>query len=65
MENKATHTLKSLFQDPKHLTGIMQDPGKKSLEFYKGLSVKEQQYIIFAAAAGLIAYGVYIGVKDK
>lgn len=61
MENSTTHSLKSLIQDPSQLTDIMKDPASKGLEFYQGLSVKEQQYIIFAAAAGLVAYGLYLG----
>ncbi|WP_242917768.1 hypothetical protein [Pontibacter liquoris] len=63
MENTAEVSIKSLFQNPSHLTDILKDPSKKGLEFYNGLSVKEQQYIVFAAAAGLIAYGIYLNRK--
>ncbi|MHA6248391.1 hypothetical protein ACXYMU_10670 [Pontibacter sp. CAU 1760] len=65
MENTKTHSFKSLLQNPSQLTEIMNDPGKHGLEFYKNLSVKEQQYLLFAAAAGLIGYGIYIGSKKS
>ena len=63
MGNSVTSTLKNLLQDPSQLAAIMQDPGKKGLEFYNSLSVKEQQYLVFAAAAGLIGYGIYLNRK--
>ncbi len=64
MENSASSLFKSLLDDPSQVSQIMQDPSKKGLEFYNNLPVKEQQYLIFAAAAGLIAYGIYLGRKN-
>ncbi len=53
-------SLRSLVQDPSQLADIIKDP-TKGLDFYKGLSVKEQQYLLFAAAFGLIGYAIYLG----
>ncbi|MBJ6119221.1 hypothetical protein JAO76_13510 [Pontibacter sp. BT310] len=62
MENNLSNTsLKSLIQNPSQLADIMKDPGKQGLDFYNNLTVKEQQYILFAAAAGLIGYAIYLG----
>lgn len=61
MENTS---LRGLIQDPSQLADIIKDP-TKGLDFYKGLSVKEQQYILFAAAAGLIGYAIYLGRREN
>jgi len=63
MENTATTSLINMLKDPSQLADIMKDPSKKGLELYNNLSVKEQQYIVFAAAAGLIGYGIYLGSR--
>jgi hypothetical protein len=47
-------------QNPSQLADIIKEP-TKGLDFYKGLSVKEQQYLLFAAAAGLVGYAIYLG----
>ncbi|TPE42977.1 hypothetical protein [Pontibacter mangrovi] len=65
MENELANTsLRSLISNPSQLADIIKDP-KSGIDFYKNLTVKEQQYIIFAAAAGLIAYGIYLGRTNK
>lgn len=65
MENASPQkTLKTLLQDPSEIEALISNPGKYGLDFYKSLSSKNQQYIVFAAAAGLIAYGIYLG-KQK
>ncbi|WP_276497177.1 hypothetical protein [Pontibacter litorisediminis] len=65
MDNSLSNTsLRSLVQDPSQLADIIKDP-TKGLDFYKGLSVKEQQYLLFAAAAGLIGYAIYLGRSHK
>lgn len=62
MENNLSNTsLRSLMENPSHLADIMKDPAKTGLDFYNGLSVKEKQYILFTAAAGLIGYAIYLG----
>lgn len=65
MENTLSNTsLRSLVQDPSQLADIIKDP-TRGLDFYKGLSVKEQQYLLFAAAFGLIGYAIYLGRSSK
>ncbi|MCX2740969.1 hypothetical protein [Pontibacter anaerobius] len=65
MENTLENTsLRSLVSNPSQLADIIKDP-TRGIDFYKGLSVKEQQYILFAAAFGLIAYGIYLGRSEK
>ncbi|RIJ34303.1 hypothetical protein [Pontibacter oryzae] len=66
MENsQTTKTLKSLIQNPNDLAEILKDPAKGGIDFFNGLSTREKQYVIFAAAAGLAIYGIYIGRKGK
>lgn len=65
MAKSDTQSLKNLVRDPSQLTDIIKDPGGKGVDFYKNLTVKEQQYILFAAAAGLIGYGIYLGRQNK
>ncbi|ARS34558.1 hypothetical protein [Pontibacter actiniarum] len=66
MENSHTNqSLKSLLQNPGALADLLQNPGKGGLDFYNGLSTKEKQYVVFAAAAGLAIYGLYLGRKGK
>lgn len=65
MESNITQTsLQSLIHNPSQLSDILKDPGKHGLDFYNGLSVKEKQYILFAAAAGLIGYAIYLGKQN-
>ena len=65
MESNLSNTsLQSLFKDPSQLGDILKDPAKHGLEFYNGLSVKEKQYILFAAAAGLIGYAIYLSKQS-
>ncbi|SFH06911.1 hypothetical protein [Pontibacter chinhatensis] len=65
MDNTLENTsLRNLMQNPSQLADIIKDP-TKGLDFYKGLSVKEQQYLLFAAAFGLIGYAIYLGRQEK
>lgn len=41
---------------------IINDP-TKGLDFYQKLPVRQKQYLLLAAAAGLIGYTVYLGKK--
>lgn len=66
MENASiTESLKDLVEDPSQLTDIINDPAGKGMSFFNNLRVKEQQYIIFAAGAALIGYGIYLGRKHS
>ncbi|MEJ8756911.1 hypothetical protein WG947_07895 [Pontibacter sp. H259] len=65
MENNLENTsIMSLVQNPSQLADILKDPAKHGLDFYNGLSVKEKQYILFAAAAGLLGYAIYLGRQN-
>ncbi|MBC5773026.1 hypothetical protein H8S95_03035 [Pontibacter sp. KCTC 32443] len=65
MESNSTNTsLQSLIHNPSQLADIIKDPARHGLDFYNGLSVKEKQYILFAAAAGLIGYAIYLGKQS-
>ena len=65
MENNLENTsIMSLVQNPSQLADILKDPAKHGLDFYNGLSVKEKQYILFAAAAGLLGYAIYLGKQN-
>ncbi|WP_162054276.1 hypothetical protein [Pontibacter pamirensis] len=61
---KDTKSLKSslgnILKDPSELESLMQNPGKYGIDFYKSLTIRDKQYVAFAAAAGLIAYGIYL-----
>ncbi|NDK57398.1 hypothetical protein [Pontibacter fetidus] len=65
MENNTSQTtLVSLMHNPSQLADILKDPSRHGLDFYNGLSTKEKQYILFAAAAGLIGYAIYLGKQN-
>ena len=59
--NKSIPSLENLLKNPSEIFGIIKNPGKYGLDIYHGLSTKQQQYVLFAAGAGLILYGVYLG----
>ncbi|GHA80902.1 hypothetical protein [Pontibacter akesuensis] len=60
--NSSDNTVMGLVQNPAQIKEFMDDP-TKVLDFYKKLPVNEKQYILFAAAAGLIGYAIYLGKK--
>ncbi|QCR22542.1 hypothetical protein [Pontibacter sp. SGAir0037] len=62
MENNSEKTLQSLVDEPAQVKEIMNDP-TKGLDFYKKLPVKQKQYLLLAAAAGLVGYSIYLGKK--
>ncbi|MCC9136984.1 hypothetical protein ACFSKU_05460 [Pontibacter silvestris] len=64
MENNSTNSLKNLVEEPSQVKDIMNDP-EKGVDFYKTLPVKQKQYLVFAAAAGLVAYGIFLGKKGS
>lgn len=53
-------SLGNILKNPSEIESLMQNPGKYGMDFYKDLSVKDKQYVAFAAAAGFIAYGIYL-----
>jgi hypothetical protein len=52
-------------QNPSDILNAIKNPGKYGLDVYKGLDSKQQQYILFALGAGLIGYGIYLGMNKK
>ncbi|MCJ8163402.1 hypothetical protein MKJ04_01010 [Pontibacter sp. E15-1] len=53
--------LKNLLKDPDQITEVLNNPGKFGMELYDSLTTRQKQYIIFAAAAGLVVYGFSLG----
>ena len=49
----------------KELILIAQDLTYYGLDIYKGLDTRQQQYVLFAAGAALIGYGIYLGMNKK
>lgn len=44
---------------------VVKNPGKFGLDTYNGLDTKQKQYVLFAVGAGLIGYGIYLGMNKK
>jgi len=63
MENNSNTTLQSLVEEPAQVKEIINDPANKGLNFYNQLPVKQKQYLLYAAAAGLVGYSIYLGKK--
>lgn len=65
---KDSNTLKSslgnILKDPSELEALMHNPSKYGMDLYKSLTAKDKQYVAIAAAAGLIAYALYLN-KEK
>ena len=58
--NQTTKTLKGLFSNPSELLGIITNPGRNGVTYYKSLSGKDKQYLAFAAGVGFIIYGIFL-----
>jgi hypothetical protein len=58
--NQATKSLKNLFSNPSELIGIVTNPGRNGLDFYKSLSSQDKRNIVLAAGIGLIIYGLVL-----
>jgi len=65
MENNSNTTLQSLVEEPAQVKEIINDPANEGLKFYKKLPVKQKQYLLYAAAAGLVGYSIYLGKKTS
>jgi hypothetical protein len=63
--NTSSNPLEHLMQNPSDILNAIKNPGKYGLDVYKGLDSKQQQYILFALGAGLIGYGIYLGMNKK
>jgi hypothetical protein len=63
--NQSPKSLDNLFKNPSEIMDAVKNPGKYGMDLYKGLSTKNQQYVLFAAGAGLILYGLYLNRKGN
>ncbi len=54
----------SMLTEPDNIHRAFEDPANFGKEVYNSLDNKQKQYLAFAAGAGLIAYGIYLG-KQK
>ncbi|MBD1395727.1 hypothetical protein H9Q13_00990 [Pontibacter sp. JH31] len=63
--NSSTNPLENLLHNPMEILNVVKNPGKYGLDIYKGLDIKQQQYVLFAAGAALIGYGLYLGMNKK
>ncbi|QNF35197.1 hypothetical protein HUW51_21670 [Adhaeribacter swui] len=62
MENaQKQFDVKELLSNPNNLMEAFRNPSKFGLDIYRSLSTRNKQYLAFAGAAGLIAYGVILG----
>lgn len=65
MENENNRSsLVNMLTDPDNIHRAFEDPTNFGKEIYQALDIKQKQYLAFAAGAGLIAYGIYLG-KQK
>lgn len=58
--NTKYDSINNLLQNPSDISEVISNPGKFGLDFWNELSNKEKSYLSYAAAAGLIMYGVYL-----
>ncbi|GAA4437500.1 hypothetical protein GCM10023188_31770 [Pontibacter saemangeumensis] len=58
-------SLVNILKDPSEIEALMKNPGKYGMDFYNGLSNKNKQYLVFAAAAGLLVYGLYLNRQKE
>lgn len=66
MENTSpSKSIVNILKDPSEIEAMLSNPGKYGLDFYNGLSTKNKQYIVFAAAAGLIVYGLFLSRQKE
>lgn len=63
--NTSSNPLENLLKNPSDIMDAIKNPGRYGFDFYKGLDSKQQQYVLFAAGAALIGYGIYLGMNKK
>lgn len=63
--NMSSNPLNDLINNPSEIFNVVKNPGKYGMDVYKGLDTKQQQYVLFAAGAALIGYGIYLGMNKK
>ena len=63
--SKSSNPLNYLLENPAEIMNVVKNPGKFGLDTYNGLDTKQKQYVLFAVGAGLIGYGIYLGMNKK
>lgn len=58
-------TISNLLQNPSDIAEIMSNPSKFGLDFWNDLSNNDKRNVAFAAAAGLVMYGIFLGRQGK
>lgn len=58
--NTKYDSINNLLKNPSDISEVISNPGKFGLDFWNELSNKEKSYLSFAAAAGLVMYGIYL-----
>lgn len=48
-------------KNPSEILGVFKNPGRYGMDVFNDLSTKQKQYVLYAAGAGLILYGIYLG----
>ena len=62
--SQSNNPLQHLMQNPSEILNVVKNPGRYGMDVYKGLTTQQKQYVLFAAGAGLIIYGLILG-RDK
>lgn len=62
-DTSSSKSIADILKDPSEIGKLLSNPGKYGLDFYNGLSAQNKQYIAFAAAAGLVVYGLSLSRK--
>jgi hypothetical protein len=63
--NQKTGMLDNLLKNPSEILNVIKNPGKYGMDVFNDLSTQQKQYVLYAAGAGLILYGIYLGRGKK
>jgi hypothetical protein len=53
-------TIDKLLENPSEISEVMKDPAKYGKDFWYELSDQHKSYVMLAAGAGLLMYGLYL-----
>ncbi|MFD2512287.1 hypothetical protein ACFSRY_00295 [Pontibacter locisalis] len=53
-------TIDNLIDNPSEISEVIKNPQKYGMDFWDELSEQHKSYVVFAAAAGLLMYGLYL-----
>ncbi len=63
--SNSSNLLENLLHNPGEILNMVKNPGKFGMDTFNGLDTKQKQYVLFAVGAGLIGYGIYLGMNKK